>query len=274
VQEFVTADVRHGRSFTYEEYQWLGLPYCHMLPFVEFHQWEKWTRHPDFFSKEFADWCDHVARAECGRFADDPKLIGYFYVDCPTWAHDRAGNRWRGPLFDPEKLSTEAGRKELSRLATQYYRVTHEAVRRYDRNHLILGDRYEANAPLPAEVLQAAKPYVDVLSFQHFGKPEKVKEDLERFHRGTGKPVLYADGCVAETLPDGSKRHDPAGYRELLKAVWSAEGCVGLHLCGAYLKNRARRRGLRNEDETPDERAIQTIREANQAAAKRLQLYR
>jgi hypothetical protein len=30
---------RHSPPFTYEEYQWLDLPYCHLLPFSEIHQW-------------------------------------------------------------------------------------------------------------------------------------------------------------------------------------------------------------------------------------------
>ncbi|MDP6779684.1 MAG: agarase, partial [Candidatus Latescibacteria bacterium] len=38
---------RHSRNFSLEEYQWLGLPYCHMLPFTEAHQWELETRIPD-----------------------------------------------------------------------------------------------------------------------------------------------------------------------------------------------------------------------------------
>jgi hypothetical protein len=267
VQEFVTSTVRHSRSFTYEEYQWLGLPYCHMLPFTQSHQWERDTRHPDFFSPDFAEWCDHVARAECARFADDPKLIGYFYCDCPTWVHDRPHNRWRGPLFDPRRLNTEQGRRELVRLAEAYYRTTHDAVRRHDPHHLILGDRYEARALLPPELLRAASPFVDVLSFQHFGTPEEVCADLERFHEQTGKPVLYADGCVPVVQTDGSSRHSAAGYARLLLSLRGVSSCVGLHLCGAYLKNRARRRGLRNEDETPDREAIEGIRAANRFAA-------
>jgi hypothetical protein len=268
VQEFVTSTVRHSRNFTYEEYQWLGLPYCHMLPFTQLHQWERDTRSPDFFSADFAEWCDYVARSECSRFADDPKLIGYFYSDCPTWVHDRPHNRWRGPLFDPERLKTEAGKQEFVRLATKYYQTTYDAIRRYDPHHLILGDRYEAKAPLPIELLLAAKPYVDLLSFQHFGSPAEVKADLSRFHEQTGLPVLYADGCIPELLPDGSKRHSPTGYTELLSALRSVTGCVGLHLCGAYLKNRARRRGLKNDDEVPDAEAISAIRTANLATTK------
>ena len=74
------------------------------------------------------------------------------------------GRRWRrkGPLFDPEKLKTATGRNELFELATRYYRITHDPIRRYDKHHLILGDRYAAKAALPEEVVQAALPYMDV----------------------------------------------------------------------------------------------------------------
>ena len=47
-------------------------------------------------------------------------------------------------MFDPARLESEAGRTELFKLAERYYRVTHDAIRRYDPHHLILGDRYEA----------------------------------------------------------------------------------------------------------------------------------
>ena len=55
---------RHSRSFTYEEYQWSGMPYCHMLPFAEVHQWDREVAYPDVFSKEFEEWCDFVARKD------------------------------------------------------------------------------------------------------------------------------------------------------------------------------------------------------------------
>jgi hypothetical protein len=265
-QEVVTrgpTNHRHSRSFTFEEYQWLGVPYCHQLPFADFHQWEAETRHPDFASAEFAEWCDYVARENCARMKDDPKLIGYFYMDCPTWIHTTQFSAWKGPIFDPAKLATESGRKALTELAARYYRVTHDAIRRYDRHHLILGDRYEAGRPIASEVVEAAKPFVDVLSFQHFGPPEKVAADLSRWHEATGKPVLHADGCCQLKLPDGVARHDAKGYARLLAGLRATRGCVGLHLCGAYLRNRCRRRGLRDESERLDTEALDAMARAN-----------
>ena len=83
------SDTIQGRAFTPEEYQALDMPYCHLLPFTEAHQWEQHTRHYDFYSAEWEEWCDYVARAHCAELSDDPNLIGYFYSDCPTWIHDR-----------------------------------------------------------------------------------------------------------------------------------------------------------------------------------------
>ncbi|MHC4175934.1 MAG: agarase [Planctomycetota bacterium] len=276
-QEVVTRGLtnhRHSRTFTFEEYQWLGLPYCHMLPVADFHQWEAETRHPDFFSKDFADWCDHVAREHCVPLAEDPKLIGYFYIDCPTWVHTRKENVWKGPLFDPQRLGTEAGRRELFRLATQYYKVTHDAIRRYDRHHLILGDRYEARAPLPVEVVRAARPYVDVLSFQHFGKPQQVRGDFDRWYKTAEMPILLADGSGSRRLADGTIGHSGDQYRETLAVLRENPGCVGFHLCGAYLRNRVRKKGLRDERERPDTEVIRAITEANRQTARWAEEYR
>jgi hypothetical protein len=266
-QEVVTRGLtnhRHSRAFTFEEYQWLGLPYCHQLPFADFHQWDAEVRHADFAAPEWAEWCDYVAREHCARMKDDPKLIGYFYLDCPTWIHTRPENEWKGPRFDPEKLKTDAGRQELHALATTYYRTTHDAIRRYDPHHLILGDRYEAGRPIADEVIAAALPFVDVLSFQHFAAPDKVAANLNHWHDKTGKPVLLADHAAVTKQPDGSQTHDGAGYTNMLETLTALPGCVGYHLCGAYLRNETRKRALRNADETPDTKAIEAIKRANQ----------
>ncbi len=265
-QEVVTrgrTNHRHSRAFTFEEYQWLDLPYCHMLPFADFHQWEVETRYPDFASSEFAEWCDYVARENCARMAQDPKLIGYFYIDCPTWIHTTQFTTWKGPLFDPARLKTESGRKELFELSTQYYRVTHDAIRRYDKNHLILGDRYEAARPIADEVIEAAKPYVDVICFQHFADPKTVSQSLAGWHEKSGKPVLLADHAISVKETNGSQRHDGQGYAEMLRLLRELSGCVGFHLCGAYLRNETRKRGLRQANESPDGDAIQAITQAN-----------
>jgi hypothetical protein len=253
---------KQSRNFTIEEYQALGLPYCHMLPVAEFHHWDAQNRQPDFFAPEFAEWCDYVAREHCAPMREDRNLIGYFLVDCPAWVHTHPHSRWRGAIFDYRELERAEGRQELTRIAAQYYRVVYEAIRRYDPNHLILGDRYEANGRMAEEVLLAAVPYVDVMSFQDFGKPKDMARRLSKWASRTGKPVLLADAGRGESAPDG-RRHTGGEYREIFEAAAGVPECVGFHLCGAYLRNRVRKKGLRDENDVPDDEAVRNVTNVN-----------
>lgn len=277
VQEYVAINDqhhRHSRSFTPEEYRGLNMPYGHLLPFIESHQWEIETRLPKIDNPGFAEWCDYVARDQCVRYRDDPRLIGYFYSDCPVWVHTKPDNTWRGALFDAKELATATGRAELARLATHYYRTLQQAVRRYDPHHLILGDRYEARAPLPEEVVRAALPFVDVLSFQCFAPPADIRATLQRWASFSGKPVLLADAAhwakpyTPTWPPPEDRQHDAAEYAETLSSLLDLPACIGYHLCGAYLKNNARRYGFRDAQNRLEPHVAAMVR-ANHAALSR-----
>ena len=187
--------------------------------------------------------------------------------------HVRKQNAWKGPLFDPARLNSEAGRKELLQLAGRYYKVTHDAVRRYDKNHLIMGDRYEARAPLPDEVVRAAMPYVDVLSFQCFGGAKIINEKLSYWAKFSGKPILLADSSVRKKAAPSPRPHephhqDPQGYADTMRAIQQIPECVGFHLCGAYVCNRVRRYGLRDEQDRIDADAVKGITKINKETTR------
>lgn len=243
---------RHSRSFTYEEYQWLDMPYFTLLPFIESHQWEWETKLPNIKSKAFEEWCDYVARDKCARLKDDPKLVGYFFTDCPAWIHSNKNNAWKAPILDPELEKTESGRQEIFETATIYYKTIVDAIKRYDPNHLICGDRYEANAPISKEVLKAAMPYVDIFSFQCFGSVENIKQKMTYWANHLKKPVLLADSMISAVEnhgwpPQQDLLQDDIQYGEVMEVLNKIPECIGFHLCGAYIKNNARRYGLLNE---------------------------
>jgi hypothetical protein len=262
---------RHSRSFTFEEYSWLNMPYCHLLPFIESHQWEIETRLPDIESKGFAEWCDYVARDQCSRMRHDPNLIGYFYTDCPTFVHTRKENAWKGSLFDPALLKSESGRKELKRKATVYYRLLHDTIRRYDQHHLLLGDRYEAMALLPEEIIDAAVPYTDVLSFQCFDRPEVIREKLAYWAKYADMPVLLADSAIYEEPydkgwpPKETRYHGPEGYKAILEVCKGMPECIGFHLCGAFIENDTRKYGLKNKMDQIKMKQMSQIKKQNKA---------
>ena len=249
---------RHSRSFTFEEYQWLDMPYFHLLPVIESHQWEWETKLPDVTGKAFEEWCDYIARDKCARMKDDPNLVGYFFTDCPAWIHSNKNNDWKAPMLDPEMEKTESGRKEIFRVASIYYKTIVDAIKRYDPNHLICGDRYEANAPISKEVLQAAMPYVDIFSFQCFGSVENIAQKMSYWGNFLKKPVLLADSMISAVEnhgwpPKQDLLQDDIQYGDVMKELRKIPEAMGFHLCGAYIKNNARRYGLLDIHENLEE---------------------
>lgn len=233
----------HTACFRPDESRALGMPYCCALPFCEVHQWDESSPMPNIQGGEFAEWCDYVARTHCVELADDPLCLGYFYADGPIWVHPSRKQK-RPPLFDPARLSQPGGAAALHELATRYYRLMHDAVRRYDPRHLILGDRYDANCPLPDVLLKAAAPFVDVISLQDFDRPvPEVSGRIAHVAQVTGRPVLLCD-AIMEMRPL-VETHAPAaayaaGWLEQVQGVRSEPACVGIHACGSYLRNEVR----------------------------------
>ena len=116
------------------------------------------------------------------------------------------------------------------------------------------------------EIVDAAMPYVDVLSFQDFREPVS---HLDEWHRRTGKPVLLADAArVRDRGPGDFVPNNGAWYGEVLQALFENPGCIGFHLCGAYQRNKARRRGLLDEMERPDRENIELIKAANEQVTR------
>jgi hypothetical protein len=233
----------HTACFRPEEYRALAMPYCCHLPFIENHQWDETSTLPDIRGPEFAEWCDYVARTHCVELADDPLCLGYFYSDGPIWVHPSRRQK-RLPMFDPARLAEPGGVAALHEMASVYYRLMHDAIRRYDPNHLILGDRYDANCPLPDVVLQAAAPFVDVISLQDFDRsvPEMCGR-IAHVAQLTGRPVLLADAIIGlRPLVDAGAPAAAyaAGWSDLVRAVRSEPACVGIHACGSYLRNEVR----------------------------------
>ena len=56
----------------------------------------------------------------------------------------------------------------------------------------------------------------------------------------------------------------------MLAALFDNPGCIGFHLCGAYQRNKARRRGLLDELERPDQEHVELIRGANMQVRHRM----
>ena len=58
------------------------------------------------------------------------------------------------------------------------------------------------------------------------------------------------------------------GTAEALYGLLKNPGAIGAHLCGGYVRNRFRRKGLIDEQEQPDNEAISEIQKGSQVVAR------
>lgn len=129
----------------------------------------------------------------------------------------------------------------LGVIASKYYEVLTGAIRKFDRNHLVLGDRYNGNFLIPEPVIEAMKPYVDAFSVQYYGWLEKQKPHLEKWREISGKPIMLCDSCFAirnEHMPNpvGPLVRNPTqrgeAYAGYLREAMAIPYVVGWNWCG------------------------------------------
>jgi hypothetical protein len=131
----------------------------------------------DWFSPAFEDRANAIAASSVAPRRDDPNLIGWVTDSELRWGPD-----WRGsdqlldqylalPVGSPGRTVADAHADDprgfLRALATRYFRVTTTAIHAQDPNHLILGIK-QITQLTPPEVLEAARPYVDVFSVDDY----------------------------------------------------------------------------------------------------------
>ena len=79
-------------------------------------------------------------------------------------------------------------------VAKEWYRIWHDTIRKYDPNHLILGDRNTIHLQvLPTYILDCMEPYVDALSINMMGSAEMMMRNLRPILSYWKKPIFPAD---------------------------------------------------------------------------------
>jgi len=263
-QDWMTRDMRHGHGWRRRDFEIADMPYCVLLPIAEIEEYNAHPFYPDVFSDEFESYCEYTARSTCVDHAEDKNLIGYFLVDVPAWEGHRTG------AYFPT-AGEPITEKRTRKLADKYYETICGYIRKYDPNHLILGDRYNGKSGLGEAVLEAMKPHVDVLSIQYFDRYDNMISNLRKWQAESDKPVLLADigrRCPTHFRPNDHDegiltQADRARFyietmSELLKEPWF----IGWHWC-AYVENPARSNGVKDPWDEPHEEFLEPVGEFN-----------
>jgi hypothetical protein len=127
-------------------------------------------------------------------------------------------------------------REFLRETARRYFRLTAEAIRRHDPNHLILGCRF-GGPPGPVVLDECKPPYVDVISANNYR--DNFYERIDIYYRAHKMPVLNGEFSWASNYfvrrdnqgrasvrPDSVEAMKKKG-RESLERAFTHPGLVG-----------------------------------------------
>jgi hypothetical protein len=176
-----------------------------------------------------------------------------------------------GKRLDPRMV--EDFNAIVSHMCIHLYKMAHAAIRRYDKNHLILGS-FIKEWGLTGESWKAAAPYLDLIAPQHWN--EEI--DISQLSYASGLPMIVSDEDVGFHYPNnggnmykGLTSHEARG--EIYKATMmrhykdpqtmGATFCMCLYDQELAVAHKDQETGIYTIDGKPRPGLISRIREIN-----------
>jgi len=211
------------------------------------------------FEPTFAPFIDKLA-SKAAKRRNDPWLLGHFpdneipfhktiqlseSLKLPTGnAQHQAAKAWlkkkHGKAVARSKITEEDELEYMGFVADRYFKVVTTALRKYDPNHLILGERLHASAKFNPHVIAATGKYCDVLSINFYRRWEAPREVLAMWRDVGKKPFIitefYSKG--ADTgLPNSegagwvvpSQKERVQHFENFALQMLGTSNCVGIH---------------------------------------------
>lgn len=214
-------------------------------------------------------------------------------VSAASWDALGGVTSWPDPAPGSEAEADQA--VFLALIVERWYQMQHDAVRRYDPNHLIFGDKLGGgptdvgyrgvNHPaIPEYLYSILSKFVDVVTIEWYGQFEDQVTALRAIHAATGKPILLGDSSFSEIQPKqngkakgvivGSQTEVGDSYARYLEAALTEPYIIGWHFCG-YMESFATQgerfqpqNGFIDPFETVHQEAVSRVKAANGKAVR------
>jgi len=259
---------------------------------------------PDVFDEEYKKAVEKKIEEKLNAYSgitEDPYLLGYFTSDEPSWYGSKGR---RGALVDDfialpdtapgkkawvEFSKNKRGKERqelklefLEKIAEKFSEVHAITLRKFDKNHLILGSRPSRTYP---EVLSGIGKYTDVfgLSFYGLNKGDSIDAEFDKkideLYKYGKKPIMLGVLITAKDtgLPFGMvKTQEDRGfsYWNYLKKTAGNPNVIGLHWFQYFdpprkcYDQRAANWGVVNDNDVPYKDAVEIITLANKRIYK------
>lgn len=169
----------------------------------------------------------------------------------------------------------------MRRVCNKWYKVYTDTVRKYDPNHLILGDRNTTHlSPLADFAVYIMAKYVDFVSINAMGPKDVVYELMEQITLYWDGPILLGDtgaGIYNGRHPkSGYMCRDLAEYEELYSSLMEAglshPQLIGFGWCGYYETPSARSGLVDSRNDEPLADRVEVVKKYNRWMEERFSL--
>ena len=149
--------------------------------------------------------------------------------------------QWRRQTDLSNANETRDNIEFLKRVVRRYYQTARDAIRRYDPNHLFLGDKLNANTDTLDTVLPVTSEFTDLVFYQMYARYEVQKPGLDRWSQRVDIPFVNGDSAFTMITGDMPRPYGPVADNLEQRIEWTVEffrrafarpEFVGWHYCG------------------------------------------
>ena len=239
------------------------------------HAWVKFCMELSAASPGKQRWVDVLRE----NYSDVSTAAAVYGIEASSWDDFLSRTSWPAPS-QPAQVFNDV-QVFLPLIADNWYRIVSGAIRKYDQNHLILGDKFIGNKDLPHWLDPILKKHFDMVYIQWYDYAHNQIPRLKELYAHTGKPILMGDSSFSapnENVPNPkgvrvtSQREVGNAYYNYLQSIMAEPYIVGWHYCGfiegspdltRFHRFFSIQNGLLRPDGTPYQEAIDRVTEAN-----------
>jgi len=162
-------------------------------------------------------------------------------TDFDSWDELLRTVSWRPETDLSNARELADNRAFLRHVADRYYNVMTKAVRRNDPQHLVFGDKLNANTDSGDAVVEITSKYTDLVFYQMYGRWQEQRPVLNRWSKLVDKPFVNGDGAFHaphDNMPNPhgphavDQRHRAELAKDFCERMYARKDFVGWHVCG------------------------------------------
>ena len=171
-----------------------------------------------------------------------PQQAGATYAcNVTTWNELASITEWTSVSDIPK--AEDDSQAFLEKIMHRWYDVRKNAIRKYDGNHLILGDKLNMNrdSKFPEKLIRSLhimKDYVDVINIQYYAPFSEQRATLALLYKNSQRPIISGDTACNPLWEDNpienTGYYSKLGqtYSDHVLNLFSLPYFIGWHHCG------------------------------------------